>query len=353
MANLDQKAANAVAQQKHAQGQGPSLQQFLNQPWVGEQIQRQLGARGDGNAFVRSILTAIQNAPDLAQCEPTTVLGGMFLAAQLNLEVGAGLGQAFLIPRRDKKSKTGWTASLQLGYPGLIKLASNSGQVVGFDTIVVREGDRFTKGASSERGKFFDMEYGARNEDPTAQIQRVIGLVWLQGSPRPQWRDLTIDQIEARRPDYTKEQQGQNGAYVPNTPWRDHYAAMCEKTAMIEALRFVPKSSALQLAIASDDQVLTKTERGDLTLRREDARPEALPDRQEPAGEPVTYQATPTPQNAAPTPPQPTQTVPEPDPASPQGAEAEEYAAWLATQDENAPQEPDGGFWQHDEEAKF
>jgi recombination protein RecT len=286
--DLAQAAATAQTQQQEQQGKRPSLPSLLNAGWVATQMQRQLGGTyEEAQAFVRSILTAVKSAPDLLRCNPESIYGGMFMAAQLGLAIGGGLKQAYLIPRKDRNDdQYGWTASFQIGYPGLIKLATNSGLVVGVDTIRVMEGDKFRKGANSERGKFFDLIDGDNADSPDPdKIKGVIGLVWIRGATKPQWRYLTREQIEARRPDHTKEQNGRNGTYVPNTPWKTDWGPMAEKTAVIEALKFAPKSERLQLAITADDAMVT-TSKGsaEMNVKRGDEARESVPRPQIAAG---------------------------------------------------------------------
>lgn len=234
----------------------------LNQGWVTEQIQRQLGPGVDGAAFVRSVITAIGNAPDLARCTPDSVYGAMFLAAQLRLQIGGGLGQSYIIPRTDRNSPTGWSASLQLGYPGLLKLAYNTAQITNVDTIVVREGDRFRKGANSERGKFFDLQFGEHADDPEAKVLGIIALMWVRGGTKPVWRYMTREQIEARRPDYTKTDRHKG-------PWATDWTPMGEKTVLRELLKFAPKSAELALAMTADEaESVTRNNAGELAIKQ-------------------------------------------------------------------------------------
>lgn len=52
--------------------------------------------------FTRMTLSAISVNPKLAQCTPKTFLGAMMSAAQLGLEPNTPLGQAYLIPFKNK-----------------------------------------------------------------------------------------------------------------------------------------------------------------------------------------------------------------------------------------------------------
>lgn len=52
--------------------------------------------------FTRMTLSAISTNPKLAQCTPRSFLGAMMSAAQLGLEPNTPLGQAYLIPYKNK-----------------------------------------------------------------------------------------------------------------------------------------------------------------------------------------------------------------------------------------------------------
>lgn len=281
MSDLTSQAAASVAKRKDAE-QRPSLQAQITQPWVTEQIQKQLGPGFDAGSYVRSVVNSIKATPQLELCDPASVFGGMFTAAQLHLEIAGGLGQSWLIPRQSWKDREnpyqGWQATLQIGYQGLIRLAYNTGLVVAADTEIVRVGDRFQRGANSERGKFYDLEYGADHENLDTPLMGVIGMFWARGAHRPVWRYLTIEEIERRRPDHTKEQTNARGTYVPNTPWKTDYQAMCEKTALINVLKFAPKSPHLALALSADEQALTATAEApnEVKLQREGEKPEVI-----------------------------------------------------------------------------
>jgi recombination protein RecT len=287
MSDIADRAAAAVAARKQNEGEvqkAPTLQAQITAPWVTEQIQKQLGPGYDAGSYVRSVVNAIKASPDLNRCDPATVFGGMFMAAQMHLEIGGGLGQSWLIPRKSRSNEQfGWEASFQIGYQGLLKLAYNTGLVVAADTEIVRVGDRFQRGANSERGKFYDLEYGAEHENFDQPLMGVIGMFWARGAGRPVWRYLTIDEIERRRPDHTKQQTVRSGAragetYIPNTPWKTDYVAMCEKTALIHVLKFAPKSPHLSLALSADDQALAVTAEApnEMRLQRDGEKPEIV-----------------------------------------------------------------------------
>ena len=88
----------------------------------------------------RMALSAINNTPELANCTPMSFVAALMNAAQLGLEPNTPLGQAYLIPY---KNKGVLECQFQLGYKGLIDLAYRTGQVQMIQAQVVREFDEF------------------------------------------------------------------------------------------------------------------------------------------------------------------------------------------------------------------
>lgn len=52
--------------------------------------------------FTRIVLSALSTNPKLAETTPSSFLGAMMTAAQLGLEPNTPLGQAYLIPYKNK-----------------------------------------------------------------------------------------------------------------------------------------------------------------------------------------------------------------------------------------------------------
>ena len=67
------------------------------------EIKRALPSVLTPERFVRMALTAVNNTPVLAQCTPMSFIAALMNAAQLGLEPNTPLGQAYLIPYKNKK----------------------------------------------------------------------------------------------------------------------------------------------------------------------------------------------------------------------------------------------------------
>jgi recombination protein RecT len=84
------------------------------------------------------VLSAISVNPVLAKCTPQSFLGAMMSAAQLGVEPNSALGQAYILPY---KNKGVYEAQFQLGYKGYIQLAIRSGMYKKLNVLAIKEGE--------------------------------------------------------------------------------------------------------------------------------------------------------------------------------------------------------------------
>lgn len=200
-------------------------------------IERQLGGAMNSDAFVRAVLSEITKQPKLMSADPKTVLGGVMLAAQLRLEIGSGMGEFWLTPRREK----GKDICLPIiGFQGLVKLALRSEMVTNVQAFIVREGDDFTYGADAERGMFY--EWRPKDFEEDRQPIGVVATAKMRAGGTT-WVYLTAGQVLARRPSYWE-----------STPWKTHQEEMWKKTAIRALAKHLPKSTDLGRAIEADEQ---------------------------------------------------------------------------------------------------
>lgn len=223
-------------------------------------IERQLGGAMNSEAFVRAVLSEITKTPALMNADPKTVLGAVMLAAQLKLEIGSGLGEFWLTGRKDH----GRDICLPIiGYSGLVKLAMRSEFVLNVEAFMVREGDDFTFGANSDRGKFFD--WLPLDFAESRPYIGVVAVARMRGGGTT-WVYLTRAQVEDRRPSYWQK-----------TPWGTHPEPMAMKTAVRTLAKFLPKSTDLGRALEADEQKVQHIKGLDeVQVTRLDDEPEVL-----------------------------------------------------------------------------
>lgn len=201
------------------------------------QIEQALPAHKRGQHVLRVALTAISATPLLQDCSDISVLGSVIQASQLGLELDNQLGEAYMIPRRDKSGR--YQAQLMVGYKGFIKLAYQSGYVARVVPRVVHARDvfKFELGATD---KLTHKPYlGADLPGPVVAAYTVLHL---STHKTPIIEVMSVAEIEAVR-----KRSGANGG-----PWATDYDAMCRKTVLRRVLKYVPRSPELQKGMALD-----------------------------------------------------------------------------------------------------
>lgn len=227
--------SQAIAEKQVEQKKNPTVRDLVQAQQSA--IEVQLAGAMNSGAFVRAAISTIAQSADLQQATPSSVLGGIMLAAQLKLEIGPALGHFYLTPRK----QGGQQICLPIiGYQGYIELAYRSGRIEKIETFLVREGDKFDHGANSERGRFFD--WLPADYDEKRAWTGVVAMAKLKGAGTV-WAYLPQDKVLARRPSYWQ-----------STPWKTNEEEMARKTAIRALAPYLPKSTELGKAIQADEQ---------------------------------------------------------------------------------------------------
>ena len=191
--------------------------------------------------FTRMVLSAISTTPKLAECTPQSFLGAMMTAAQLGVEPNTPLGQAYLIPYKNKGIMT---CQFQLGYKGLIDLAYRSGQVSIIQAQTVCENDDFCyelglepklehKPARTDRGNpsFYYAMFRTKDGGYGFEV-------------------MSVEEVRAHAKRFSK-------AYSSG-PWQTNFDEMAKKTVLKKCLKYAPLKSDFVRAVAQDETVKTQ-----------------------------------------------------------------------------------------------
>lgn len=184
--------------------------------------------------LVRVAVASISRTPALLNCSQTSLLQAVMQAAELGLEPGSALGEAYLVPYKG-------TVVMIPGYRGLIALARRSGQIEDIEAHVVYAADKFLhrKGTSA-----------CLDHEPSLAVERgeiiaVYAMGWVKGSARPHVEVMTKAEIDAVR---ARSASGGAG------PWKDHYSEMARKTVVKRLVKYLPLSVELAQALTIDDE---------------------------------------------------------------------------------------------------
>lgn len=190
--------------------------------------------------FTRIVTSAISTTPQLAQTTPQSFLGAMMTAAQLGLEPNTPLGQAYLLPY---KNKGVLECQFQLGYKGLIDLAYRSGQVTIIQAHEVCENDEFEYS--------FGLEPSLRHVPARNSRGNVICYYAMFRTKDGGFgfEVMSKDDIQQHANRYSKSY---GSSY---SPWATNFDEMAKKTVLKKCLKYAPLKSDFIRAVANDETI--------------------------------------------------------------------------------------------------
>lgn len=184
--------------------------------------------------LLKVALSATARTPALLACTPQSILLSVMQAAELGLEVGGLLGEAYFVPFKDQ-------AQLIVGYRGMIKLARNSGELKTIEARVVRANDTF------------EIEFGLDNRlvhkpcltgDPGATV--AVYAIARYKDDAYQVEVMTRAEVDAIR---ARSQAATSG------PWVTDFDEMAKKTVLRRLLKTGPLSPELRRALEHEAAV--------------------------------------------------------------------------------------------------
>lgn len=190
--------------------------------------------------FTRIALSALNNTPQLQKCTPMSFIAALLNAAQLGLEPNTPLGQAYLIPY---KNKGVLECQFQIGYKGLIDLAYRNGQMQTIQAQAVYEND------------FFEYEYGLEPKLVHRPVSQERGEVtYFYGIFRTVnggfgFSVMSKFDMDSYAKTYSKAFSSEY------SPWKTSYDEMAKKTVIKQALKYAPIKTDFQRALSTDETI--------------------------------------------------------------------------------------------------
>jgi recombination protein RecT len=198
----------------------------------------------DKGRLFRVYMTAVQVTRGLVDCEPISVLGSVFQAAQFGLSLDTVQGEAFLIPRYNKMRKCK-VAQFQIGYKGFNKLARNADQELrDVFAYTVHEND------------VFEFELGLKPalkvhrpamRDRGEPVAAYAVAVWKDGYTR---FEIVLEEDIERILRSSDSYQRAISDGSKDTPWITHKPAMWRKSSLRRLGNTLPLSGDSDLAKA-------------------------------------------------------------------------------------------------------
>ena len=226
-----------MTQVEQVQQPARNIVEYIKLDAIQESAERTLGA--GGRQFLTSILSFANSNAAIMECEPRSVYAACLTAATLDLSVNPNLGQAYILPY---KNKGVMQAQFQIGYRGFIQLAERSGQ---FKRIGVRE-------VHDEQLIGFDHFGEPLLDFNIAGGGKVIGYMayfeLLNGFYKIDY--MTTEELEKHGKLYSQTYKKGFGV------WKDNFAAMAKKTVIKLLLsKWAPLNTEMQQAIEEDQKV--------------------------------------------------------------------------------------------------
>ena len=187
--------------------------------------------------LIRMVENSMKRTPKLFECDPFTLYGAAMACAELQLEPGAGLGHAYMLPFANKGRME---CQLIIGYQGMIQVAERDGNIT-VDAQVVYENDDF----DYELGLNPTMYHKPAEADP-GPVKYAYAIARYKDG-RFKFRVITKHEIEQAR----ETSKAGKSSY---SPWGTHYPEMARKTAVRRLFKMLPKTVAMGAVQAIEEQ---------------------------------------------------------------------------------------------------
>ena len=194
--------------------------------------------------MIQIMSTAIKRNPQLQECSPSSIIGGMLQAAMLNLDFNPSLGLCYLVPY-------GKEAQFQLGYRGMITLAHRSKEILEIYAEVVYEDDEFyieygLNRVLSHVPKFLHIGDSTKIKYVYAVAKTKDGGTFYTVLSKPQ--------IEALRKRSPMQKFKMNGA------WATDYGEMAKAKAIKQLFKYLPSNAEYNYSVFTDGMIVKSTD---------------------------------------------------------------------------------------------
>ena len=234
--NIKGGLKNAITEKKNEVSPVKAMGDLLKR--MHTQIEKALPSVITPERFTRIALTAYSRNEKLQECTAESFLGSMMQAAQLGVEPNTPLGQAYLIPYRNKGVME---VQFQLGYRGMIDLAYRSGEVQNIQAHEVYENDTF----EYELGLEPKLKHIPALKDRGEVILYYAVFKLTNGGVG--FEVMSKEDVEA----FAKKKSKTYGT----GPWQSDFDAMAKKTLVKRLLKFAPLKSDFVRAVTADETI--------------------------------------------------------------------------------------------------
>lgn len=211
--------------------------------------------------FKRVVLTAVQNNPELMECDRRSVFNAAIRAAQDGLLPDGREGA--MVVRLDRKSQTGKSANWQPMIAGVRKKARNSGEIATWDAHVVHKNDhfQFQLGDNPQVNHSYDLMVDR------GEIVGAYSVAVLKDGSKS-FEVMSISDIHKIR-DRSDGWKAFKANKIKSTPWSTDEGEMCRKTVARRHAKVLPMSTDLDDLMRRDDDLYDMRGAGDAIQKSE------------------------------------------------------------------------------------
>ena len=205
-----------------------------------ETLMRLLKSEELAKRAIQIMSTVVARNPQLQECSPSSIIGGMIQAAMLELDFNPSLGLCYLVPY-------GKDAQFQLGYRGMIQIAHSGEQIKDLYAEIVYNDDEF------------EIEYGLNRvliHKPkflhigNSEKIRYVYAVAKTKSDGTFYTVLSKAQIEALRKRSPMQKFKVNGA------WATDYPEMAKAKAIKQLFKYLPFNVSSNKNVFVDNSII-------------------------------------------------------------------------------------------------
>jgi recombination protein RecT len=182
-----------------------------------------------------------------------SILRGLMMAAEVGLEVGSMLGEAYLVPYENRKVRPSqMEAQFIPGYRGLITLARRTGEIANLYAEAVYPGDKFKVTLGLDPDILHEPDWESEERDNERNLIGIYAVAKFKDGSH-QFTYLPKKKIERIR---ARSKCSDNG------PWSTDYEEMCKKTGIRRLAKVLPMSVEMMKAVKLQEAA----ESGDFTI---------------------------------------------------------------------------------------
>jgi recombination protein RecT len=197
-----------------------------------DRIRSTLPAHISPEKMLTLVYNEIRRVPKLKQCSQESLIGAMLLAAQTGLQIGSALGECYILPYWNSRTKCN-DATFVLGYLGMKQLAYRSGLVSSFSMRCVHERDKFS------------YEYGTN--------EHIVHVPADDAEGRLTHAYAVCNLVNGGRLIHVLNKKQIDAASTGKNVWKSYPEEMAQKTAFRRLFKLLPVSTEIQTAIRADE----------------------------------------------------------------------------------------------------